>query len=84
MTILCAGAAALVHEPRAAGSALQGIPGGAPAGAPAGAAGAPRAGGLLAAGHTTAAAVTEEGGIWIAGEVASVETLFCSSEVRAR
>ena len=71
----------MVHEPRAAGSALQGIPSGAWAGALAGGARAPHAPGLLASGHTAAAAVTEDGGIWVAGEVASVETLFCGNEV---
>lgn len=64
-----AGAASLVHEPRAAISALQGLP----------AAGAGR---LLASGHTSAAVVDEAGDVWVAGEVASVPSLYCANEVR--
>lgn len=64
-----------MHEPRATDTALQGFPS-----ASASAAGG--SAGLVANGHASAAAVDEQGNIWLAGEVASVSTLFCGAQVR--
>ncbi|KAK9839431.1 hypothetical protein WJX81_001722 [Elliptochloris bilobata] len=76
VTLTSHGAAALVHVPRMADTALQGLPAG---GQPAVAALAGK--GLVASGHTSAATVDEQGAIWVATEVASVPTLFCSAQV---
>lgn len=64
-----------MHEPRITDTALQGFPSASASAAGAGA-------GLVANGHTSAAAVDEQGNIWLAGEVASVSTLFCGAQVR--
>jgi hypothetical protein len=65
----CAGVSALLHEPRTADAALQGFTAGAP-------------GDLLASGHTSAAAVDEAGDLWVATEVVSAPTLYCTGQAR--